>query len=127
MDSFGSDCLNSGLRRSCWPKGGHRGHRGHRAHRTNGTLPPKLFRAIVNSLGEAVVDLPIGFGTYSQPPVITCYIGDPVGFPGTWLIVSTDLSPLGAVTSIFWVSNHWRVGLQGGVPQGWTFLVEAVW
>lgn len=80
--------------------------------------------ATVNSLGEAYVDLPIGFGTYSQPPVITCYLGDG---SGVWLIVGTDVSIGGVTAGILWVSNHWRVGLIGGAVPGWTFLVEAVW
>ena len=80
--------------------------------------------SVVNFLGEATVDLPIGFGTLSQPPVITCYTG--ISGAGAWLVVGMDVSVGGATAGIVWVTNHWRAVLLGGVP-GWIFMVEAVW
>lgn len=79
--------------------------------------------ATVKSDGTAVVDLPIGAGTYSKPPLVTCLLGDGTG---VWLVIGTDVSAGGATAGLVWASNHWRVVLIGGVP-GWQFLVIAAW
>jgi len=77
--------------------------------------------ATVNSNGLARVHLPVGAGTSSETPLITCYIG----FAGIWLLLGTDGGTLSTV-ALYWQTNHWVAQLVNADP-GWTFWVIAAW
>jgi len=81
--------------------------------------------APIGSDETAVLWLPVGAGTETNPPLVTCYIGDG---SGAWLVVGTDLSYGGPTCGMVWsqAQTRWYAAVLGGI-YGWTFRVVAVW
>lgn len=72
---------------------------------------------------RAEIRLPSNAGTATNPPLLTCYIGDGAG---SWLVVGTDVSTGGATCGLVRTGSYWTAVVIGAVP-GWIFRVVAVW
>lgn len=80
------------------------------------------FAGVLDSNGQAVVQLPAAAGTLASPPVVTCYISGSAA--GPYLLVATDTNGLAASGCGLGQGSGGLAVAFAGEPAGWYYMVS---